>query len=209
MFSGIVEAKSRLLDCVRESEGVSRIFVERPRDFDDLSVGDSVAVNGVCLTVEAYDERAIQFALGAETLAVTGWTAATLAGAELNLERSLRVGDRVHGHFVSGHVDAMAQIQESRDVGGSLEIRARAPLALAPYLWKKGSWALNGVSLTINSVETERDGLLIGACLIPETLKRTNLGSLRAGSSATVEVDSFARAFLRAIETGAAMPEAP
>src|SRR4051812_1007571 len=106
MFSGIVEAQSRILKA-EQDQNLVRITVEKPTDFNDLNAGDSIATSGVCLTVERFDEKTIQFALGAETLQVTGWTAEKLKGLQVNLERSLRFGDRVHGHVVSGHVDAV------------------------------------------------------------------------------------------------------
>lgn len=199
MFSGIVEAKSRVIACARD-RGVLRIVLEKPKSFDDLSVGDSVATNGVCLTVEAVDEDGIAFALGAETLRVTGWTEASLADAQLNLERSLRAGDRIHGHFVTGHVDAMGGVLEAADQGGSVMVRVQAPERLAPFVWRKGSWALNGVSLTINDVEDTALGPIVSHCLIPETLRRTNLGHLKLGDRVAIEVDSAARAFLRSME---------
>lgn len=198
MFSGIVEAKSRVLACARD-RGVLRIIIEKPSNFDDLRVGDSVATDGVCLTVEAFDRQTITFALGAETLQITGWTEATLADAALNLERSLRMGDRVHGHFVTGHVDAMGEVTEATDRGGSVILKVRAPASLSAYVWRKGSWALNGVSLTINEVEDAPDGPVISHCLIPETLRRTNLADLKPGARVAIEVDSSARAFLRSM----------
>jgi riboflavin synthase len=200
VFSGIVEAKARILSAIRDGE-IVRIAVERPVEFDDGRPGDSIAVDGVCLTIEALDAHALTFALGPETLSVTGWSTALLPGKTVNLERSLRASDRVHGHFVTGHVDAMGEVVEAQPLGGALSLKIRAPASLAPYIWKKGSWALNGVSLTINEVEDAPDGPIVGHCLIPETLKRTNLGELGPGARPSIEVDFAARAFLRALET--------
>lgn len=202
MFSGIVEAQARIVSVVSEP-GLVRIQVERPSSFDDLKPGDSVAVDGICLTVESPGDGPIQFALAAETLAVTGWTEASLMGRAVNLERSLRVGDRVHGHFVTGHVDAMGEVTSASDDGRSRLLDVLAPASAAPYVWRKGSWALNGVSLTVNDVvPAAGGGVIVKHCLIPETLARTNLRDLQAGSRATIEVDSTARAFLRALELG-------
>lgn len=167
--------------------------MECPSSFTDLRIGDSIATNGVCLTVEAYSPKHITFALGAETLKITGWTAENLKGTTLNLERSLRLGDRIHGHWVSGHVDAVGVVSTFRDLGGSMQLDVQAPAELMPFVWPKGSWAVNGVSLTINDVT--REGV-VSMCLIPETLARTNLGRLEVGSRVNLEIDTFARGLI-------------
>lgn len=196
MFSGIVEGQGRVLDVIVDRE-LLRISVERPVDFTDLKPGDSVATNGVCLTVESCDERQMVFALGAETLRVTGWSAPSLKEMALNLERSLRFGDRIHGHMVSGHVDGTGEIIEALDQGGSTLLVVRAPETLIPYVWKKGSWAVNGVSLTVNDISGDR----VSMCLIPETLKRTNLRSLRRGARVNLEIDMMARGLIHYLES--------
>lgn len=109
MFSGIVETTARLTHA-RERAGVVQIHIEKPKGFDGLQTGDSIAVDGVCLTLETFDASSLQFALGPETLQVTGWTADGVMGKTVNLERSLRLGDRIHGHLVTGHVDARARL---------------------------------------------------------------------------------------------------
>lgn len=195
MFSGIIESQSRVLAAAQEDR-VVRLKVEKPSSFNDLNLGDSISCNGICLTVEAFNSEMMQFALGAETLQVTGWSAASLLGRSLNLERSLRFGDRIHGHMVSGHVDGLGEIALLDQHGGSLLMTIQIPDQLRPLLWKKGSWAVNGVSLTINSVD--KSG--VSVCLIPETLKRTNLAELRLGDRVTVEVDMMARGILHAIQ---------
>lgn len=202
MFSGIVESSSRIERVEEVSrEKLIRIWVARPREFNDLRIGDSVANDGVCLTVEAFDESTIQFALAAETLAVTNWHsvqgAARLVGRQVNLERSLRFGDRIHGHLVAGHVDAAAPVVSIEDDGEMRIIGVEIPKTLRKMVWKKGSWAVNGVSLTVNSV----DGGVASHCLIPETLTRTNLGQLKVGDLVNVEVDTFARALAQSVET--------
>lgn len=205
MFSGIVEAKAPIVRADEILEGkLTRIWVEKPHEFGDLKIGDSVANDGVCLTVEAFDEKTIQFALAAETLAVTNWNSAavkktgaqSLVGRFVNLERSLRLGDRIHGHLVSGHVDSCSRVVKILDDGQTRIIDIEIPLALRGMVWKKGSWALNGVSLTVNSV----DGGIASHCLIPETLTRTNLGALRVNDLVNIEVDVFARALAQSVE---------
>jgi riboflavin synthase len=196
MFSGIVEAQAKLLDFKADHQKY-QIKIEKPQTFNDIALGDSISVNGVCLTVEEFDEHFIQFSIGLETLRVTGWNQKKLEILPLNLERSLRMSDRMHGHMVAGHVDGLAMITALRDEGNSrilsLKIGQRE---LLPLLWQKGSVALNGVSLTINKVSGDD----IEVCLIPETLKRTNFSVLNIGDIVTVEADQWARAVHRAIE---------
>jgi riboflavin synthase len=196
MFSGIIEAQSQIVS-TSSQPGLVRIVVNRPVDFVDIKTGDSIAVNGICLTVENFDSNKIEFALAAETLRVTGWSENTLRSSKVNLERSLRIGDRVHGHFVSGHVDAMGKVAARRELGASLELDINFPASLKPYIWKKGSWAINGVSLTINEVKENQASI----CLIPETLERTNLANLQVGQSVTIEVDPMARGLIHVLNT--------
>ena len=188
MFSGIVETTARVLQC-RARDGVLEVTVERPSTLDDVGRGDSIAVDGVCLTVEHFDEKSLVFGLGAETLRVTGWTEDRLRAKPRNLERSLRYGDRVHGHMVLGHVDAQGPVARVEPLGEGLRLIFTTPEVLRPFVWSKGSIAVNGVSLTINEVTA--DTFAVG--LIPETLKRTNLGKLKAGDAVNLEIDNFAR----------------
>lgn len=188
MFSGIVETTSTVTDAF-EHAGVVRITVKRPPDYEDLRIGDSIANDGVCLTVETFDASQMTFALGPETLRVTGWTAAGIQGRVVNLERSLRLGDRIHGHLVTGHVDATAEIVGAETRGETLTLTVAVPERLRVFVWPKGSVAINGVSLTINAVTPT--AFQVG--LIPETLKRTNLGRLERGSRVNLEADNMAR----------------
>ncbi len=196
MFSGIVEAQGKVTGVEHTADGAAdgllRIAVERPAEFNDLALGDSVCNSGVCLTVERLESALMHFALGAETLRVVGWTADNLLGRSMNLERSLRFGDRIHGHLVSGHVDTTGEIIDVKDLQGSTDITVLIPQRLQPFVWKKGSWAVNGVSLTINEVE----GNKIKMCLIPETLNRTNLSGLKPGERVNLEIDMFARGMI-------------
>ena len=195
MFSGIVETQARVVRSERD-RGLVRIAVERPAEFDDLGLGDSVCTNGVCLTIETLSDDAITFALGAETLKITGWDESQLLGATVNLERSMKMGDRNHGHVVTGHVDATGRVVSIEDLGGSVQVNVQAPESVLRYVWRKGSWAINGVSLTVNSVE----GDVVSVCLIPETLKRTNLGAIKAGDQVNLEVDPMARGVAQLVE---------
>lgn len=196
MFSGIIEAQSQIVS-TSSQPGLVRIAVQRPVEFNDIKTGDSIAVNGICLTVENFDSNKIEFALAAETLRVTGWSEESLKTSKVNLERSLRIGDRVHGHYVSGHVDAMGIVAARHELGGSLELDINFPANLKSYIWKKGSWAINGVSLTINDVTQTQASI----CLIPETLERTNLANIKVGQSVTIEIDPMARGLIHALNT--------
>ena len=195
MFSGIVETQGRVLSVHRQGE-LLLIEVERPKEFTDLSIGDSICTSGVCLTIDRFTDQTMTFALGAETLKITGWSESSLKQASVNLERSLRLGDRIHGHMVSGHVDASGQVVAVEDLGGSIRLDVKAPALFKSYVWKKGSWAVNGVSLTINEI---KEGV-VSHCLIPETLRRTNLGSIKVGDPVNLEIDMMARGFVAFLE---------
>jgi riboflavin synthase len=192
MFSGIVEATAPVL-FVEKRENLVQVRVSRPVYFDDLKNGDSISCNGVCLTVESWDENSMQFSLANETLQVLKINADELRGQVWNLERSLRFGDRVHGHLVTGHVEALGEVLRSEAVGESWFIDVRVPKNFSRYIWKKGSIALQGVSLTVNEFA---DGV-VSVCLIPETVKRTNLSAMKPGQLINVETDYLAKAYFQ------------
>jgi riboflavin synthase len=196
MFSGIVESQSAALSC-EALPGAYRLRLERPTDFTDIRTGDSVSVDGVCLTVEALDQESLTFTLAAETVRVLRWNMDSAKGRRFNLERSLRWGDRIHGHMVSGHVDSLGEVVRVEHAGESLFIDVRLQPSLLAYVWPKGSIAIHGVSLTVNTVI----GDVISVCLIPETQKRTNLSALKVGDLVNIEPDPMARAVARVLET--------
>jgi riboflavin synthase len=195
LFSGIIEATGRVVEAIQESDRFC-LIVQVPQDWTDLKTGDSVAHNGVCLTVEKLElypgSLRARYTAGLETLKITGWSE-SLKDQSLNLERSLKLGDRVHGHLVLGHVDGRAVVTEVQDQGSFRVVEVALPKGYEPYIWKKGSITLNGVSLTINEVSGSK--LQVG--LIPETLERTNLKDLSAGDEVLFEVDNFARGLVR------------
>lgn len=193
MFSGIVEAVSEIQSS-QELVNAYRIQVDKPTQFNDLHLGDSIAVDGVCLTVEAFDEKQMTFALAAETIRVLQWNPSSWIGKRVNLERSLRFGDRIHGHLVTGHVDSLAQVTRAELQGESFFLDVKVASSVLPYVWKKGSITINGVSLTVNELK----GSVVEVCLIPETLKRTNLGALKVGQVVNIEPDYMARAVVAA-----------
>ncbi|MES3037791.1 MAG: riboflavin synthase [Bdellovibrionota bacterium] len=195
MFSGIVEVSVPLLE---KSDGPHEIsiFIQRPPEFTDIKIGDSISVNGVCLTVEKFDDKKIKFTLGRETLKIIGPAENTFWTRPLNVERSLQIGQRLHGHFVLGHVDAVTKVLAVDNKTASWVIRLSIPDGYRPYVWKKGSITLNGVSLTVNDVEDQA----LEVCLIPETLSRTNLQFLKPGDTLTFEVDFFARGVIETMK---------
>jgi riboflavin synthase len=188
MFSGIVETHS-IVTAARKGSETINIDIDKPSSFDDLRTGDSIAVDGVCLTLESATPNSMTFTLGPETIRVTGWTLERVQNRAVNLERSLRLNDRIHGHLVTGHIDATAAIREAKWEGETLRLEIEIPQALSPFIWPKGSVAVNGVSLTVNKVANER----FSVGLIPETLKRTNLKTLKAGDRVNLEADNIAR----------------
>ncbi|QLY26174.1 riboflavin synthase [Bdellovibrio sp. KM01] len=195
MFSGIVESVMPI-ESSEELQNAYRIKIKKPSEFNDLKLGDSIACDGVCLTVEAFDENQMTFALAAETIKVLDWNPNSWIGKKVNLERSLRFGDRIHGHLVTGHVDSLGSVTRSELIGESFFLDVKVQDTILPYVWKKGSITLNGVSLTVN----ELDKNTVSVCLIPETLKRTNLGDMKVGSKINVEPDYMARAIQRSLE---------
>jgi riboflavin synthase len=200
MFTGIVSDVGEVLDIEGLGER-DRLTVASRWDARSIAVGASIANAGVCLTVVAVEPGGagsrLAFDVGAETLAVTtlgGWR----KGTKVNLERSLKVGDELGGHMVSGHVDGLSEIVSRRDFDGMAHFRFRAPHALARFIAVKGSVALDGTSLTVNAVEGDEFEVL----LIPHTLKVTTWGERRAGDKVNIEVDQMARYAARLIEAG-------
>lgn len=195
MFSGIVESVMPIVSS-QELSSAYRIQIKKPIEFNDIKLGDSIACDGACLTVEAFDDAQITFALAAETIKVLEWNPQSWVGKVVNLERSLRFGDRIHGHLVTGHVDSLGEVVRADLEGESFFLDVQVKDTILPYVWKKGSVTLNGVSLTVNDLREN----VVSVCLIPETLKRTNLGELKPGAKVNVEPDYMARAIQRSLE---------
>jgi riboflavin synthase len=190
MFSGIVAAVGRITD-LRPLEAGVRLTVDTgPLGLDDVQQGDSIAVNGVCLTVVARDGAAVQFDVSRETL---DCTAGLDASGEVNLEKALRLSDRLGGHLVSGHVDGVGEVVLFAPLGESHELVVRAPRALARYIARKGSIAVQGVSLTVNRVSDTPAGCEFSINLIPHTVAATTLKHLAPGSRVNLEIDLIAR----------------
>ena len=193
MFSGIVEQIGQVAAVVPEGDGSRRLTVET--GFPDLELGESVAVNGVCLTVVRHDDQGqADFFVSPETLVRTNLEAIA-AGSRLNLERSVTLATRLSGHLVQGHVDGEARLAQIIDDGGSWRLRLTLAESLRGFCVEKGSIALNGISLTLNSVEPAgTDGrFAIGVTLIPHTWTHTNLQYAAVGDPINVEVDVLAK----------------
>ncbi len=198
MFTGIVEAVGTVESVSAAAETATVRIASGGLDLSDIAIGDSVAVNGVCLTVTDLGDDVLEFDVSAETLNVTS---GFQARQRVNLEKSLRLDTRLGGHLVSGHVDAVGEVDEIVDYDGNRVMTVRFPHSLARYFARKGSVAVNGVSLTVNSVEEER----FSVNLIPHTLAATNLGDLAKGSGVNLEIDLIARYVERMLsETGPA-----
>jgi riboflavin synthase len=186
MFTGIVQAMGKITAVVPADGGVRLTIDAGSLDLSDVALGDSIAVQGVCLTVIRRQSIALDFDVSAETLAVTVGLAAPGA---VNLEKSLRLADRLGGHLVSGHVDGIGTVVQWEPAGDSQLLAIEAPPELARYIARKGSITVNGVSLTTNTV----DGARFAINLIPHTLAVTTLGALQARARVNLEVDLIAR----------------
>ncbi len=200
MFTGIVSGVGEVIEMTSLGE-LSRMRIASAYDAATIALGASIANAGVCLTVVGVEPgnagSTLAFDVGAETLAVT--TLGRLRpGDRVNLERSLRVGDELGGHMVSGHVDGVAEIVSRRDFDGMAHFGFRAPKDCARFIAVKGSVALDGTSLTVNAVEGEA----FEALMIPHTLAVTTWGARRAGDRVNIEVDQMARYAARLIEAG-------
>lgn len=190
MFSGIVAAVGRITRIDPLEQGVRLTVDTAGLGLDDVALGDSIAHNGVCLTVIGIDGRNAQFDVSKETL---NCTAGLDAPGEVNLEKALRLSDRLGGHLVSGHVDGVGTVRSFERVGESHELVIVAPKPLARYIARKGSITVQGVSLTVNRVADIEDGCEFSINLIPHTVQVTTLGSLKAGSRVNLEIDLIAR----------------
>lgn len=190
MFTGIIQAVGRIEQNRPLGEG-RRLRIHAPAlGLAEVSIGDSIAVNGACMTVVARDAQGFEVDVSAESLACT---AGLEALGEVNLEKAMRVGDRLDGHIVSGHVDARGRVERLEPAAESWHFVVLAPPELSRYLAYKGSITVNGVSLTVNRIEDVTEGTLVHINLIPHTAQVTTLGRLQAGDAVNLEVDTIAR----------------
>lgn len=195
MFTGIIQAIG-VVTAVETSGSSARLSIDAGRmDLADVAVGDSIACNGVCLTVTRLAPSRFFADVSQETLRVTAGFA---QGAAINLEKSLRLADRLGGHLVSGHVDGVGSVESVQPVDGNREIGIRFPAELGRYLARKGSVTVNGVSLTVNAVGAQHFSIN----LIPHTLSMTNLNQLKQGDKVNLEIDLVARYVERMLGEG-------
>jgi riboflavin synthase len=202
MFTGIVTAVGTIESC--EQRGDLRVRIACPFDPDKIAVGASVACSGVCLTVVERGGEAgkawFSVDVSAETLSRTAkgqWS----EGARINLEPSLKLGDELGGHIVSGHVDAVGEVAHAMPEGDSIRLTIVAPPELAPFIAPKGSIAVDGVSLTVNEVDDLANGSVhFGLNVIPHTAAVTTLGKLKQGDEVNLEIDTVAR-YLQRLES--------
>jgi riboflavin synthase len=196
MFTGIITGLGRIVSADALGADAShgkRLVIETPSSYlDDVQLGDSIALNGACMTATSFDTAANRFTvdISAESL---DKTAGLDQVGRVNLEKALRAHDRLGGHIVSGHVDGLGHVTHFAPVGESWELRISAPKAMAQYLAYKGSITVNGVSLTVNRVTDSPDACEFSINLIPHTLENTTLGDLATGSRVNLEVDLIAR----------------
>jgi riboflavin synthase len=199
MFTGLVEEVGKVLGMDRVGAG-ARIHVASALPQNEITLGDSIAVNGVCLTVVEKSAGRFSFDVSPETLERTGFKALK-PGSFVNLERALRMGDRLGGHLVSGHVDCLAVIRERREVSGNYLYYFQIPPRYARYLIEKGSVAIDGISLTVNTVSDE--GFTIN--IIPHTAEHTTLRFRGPGDAVNIETDligKYVERLLSGKETG-------
>lgn len=202
MFTGLVEALGTLREKARRG-AVVRARIEAP--MQPLVLGESIAVDGVCLTVDRIVAGGFEADVSEETLARTTLGALT-PGASVHLERATPVGGRLGGHMVLGHVDGIGAVVSVTPVGETRRVAVRAGAELAPFLAEKGSITVSGVSLTINQVRDGEGEVVFEVMLVPHTLGRTKLLDLSVGSAVNLEVDVLARYVLRALRVGASAP---
>jgi riboflavin synthase len=187
MFTGIVEEVGRVCG-IRQKPQLMRIDIEADKVVEETKVGDSIAVNGICLTVVQINKKILSFEAIPETTQLTTLKEWRLR-QDVNLERALKVGDRLGGHFVTGHVDGVGVVRSKKISKGSLEFQIGVPLEFLKYLIRKGSIAVDGISLTIARVK----GGGFSVCIIPHTASATTLGNTHAGQKVNIELDMLAK----------------
>jgi riboflavin synthase len=209
MFAGIVEAVGKIVALTPprasgpSGADAARIEIDMPGLLDGLETGASIAVNGACLTLAGVHGSVAAFDVVPETLRGTNLQFLS-AGDSVNLERSLRVGDRLDGHFVQGHIDGLGVVERVERGGGEYKLWIKTDAALAPYLVAKGSVAVDGTSLTLVDVSGPR----FSVALVPTTLQRTLLGRRRSGERVNLETDLIARLVVQRLYDSGLIPPA-
>ncbi|WP_136516256.1 riboflavin synthase [Geomonas edaphica] len=187
MFTGLIETIGELVSIERRGASGS-LTVKTALPLDEIRIGDSIAINGACLTVVRKGGGAVTFDVSPETIDRTAFKNLK-SGSPLNMERAMRLSDRLDGHLVSGHIDCVATVTERREVAGNIVFSFRLPAEFAKYIAAKGSVAIDGISLTVNSVGPDSFSVNI----IPHTASKTTLLQKRAGDEVNIETDLLCR----------------
>jgi riboflavin synthase len=195
MFTGLIQGLGTIS---WQSGSQLKVYCPGSRFLNTVAVGDSIAVNGICLTVETFDQQSFSVTASGETLARSNLEIAAQTQAPVNLEPALRVGDKIGGHFVSGHGDGVGTLSNIQTLETSWELTFQAPAAVAAYIVPKGSIAINGISLTV--ADCDPNGRIFTVAVIPHTYQATNLQYLSVGSVVNLEADllgKYAAKFLQ------------
>ena len=192
MFTGIIQACGDIVSIEKlgQQAGMRLTIDAADLDLTDVQIGDSIAIQGACMTVVRIDGNCFDIDISVESLSKT---VGLDAPAQVNLEKALRLSDRIGGHLVSGHVDGLGEVVRFEQTGESWELCIQAPKELAKFLAYKGSVTINGVSLTVNSVDDNQQGCQISINLIPHTVEVTTLKHIVVGDSVNLEIDLIAR----------------
>ena len=194
MFTGIIEGLGTISGITSSGAG-RRLAIESDYPLDQTRIGDSISVSGACLTVVKLDQKRFEVDVSPETLEKTTFAGARI-GDRLNLERAMRLSDRIDGHLVSGHIDGMGMIRHRENISNAIIVRIGVSADLTRYMIPKGSVAVDGISLTINSVDDEA----VAVSIIPHTAKLTTIGIKRVGDPVNIETDmigKYVERFLR------------
>lgn len=186
MFTGIIQTVGRIAEVISHGEDCALRIAAPEMDFSDVQLGDSVAVNGVCLTVTALYPQGYQVMVSQATLAVTAGLGQL---GPVNLEKAMRLADRLGGHLVTGHVDGVGAIVKLEQLGECWLLQVSIPRALSKYVAQKGSLCVNGISLTVNAIEQD----IVSINLIPHTMQHTTMQYAKAGDAVNLEIDLIAR----------------
>ena len=202
MFTGIITAVGKIKSATPLGDGL-QLEIEVPVNYlDDVALGDSIAIQGACMTATKIEGNTFSLDISRESL---NKTVGLDAVGPVNLEKAMRLNDRLGGHLVSGHVDGMGKVTDfaavAQDAYGSWLLRIEAPKELAAFLAYKGSIVVNGVSLTVNKTEDLANACVVDINIIPHTLQNTTLGNLKQGDPVNLEVDLIARYVARMLET--------
>jgi riboflavin synthase len=204
MFTGIITAVGQIKSAQAKGDGMHLVVEVSPAYLDDVALGDSIAIQGACMTATELTSNTFALDISRESL---NKTVGLDKVGPVNLEKALRLNDRLGGHLVSGHVDGVGEVAHfatvAQDPYGSWLLRINAPKDLAPFLAYKGSIVVNGVSLTVNQTEDTVNACIVDINIIPHTLENTTLGRLKQGDAVNLEIDLIARYVARMMETQA------